>query len=263
MSDSPIVRCQIDGPIGWLTFDNPGRRNALPMAAWASLPARIATLEADPAVRLIILRGAGDTDFGSGADISEFPVIHATVEAARHFDGLAAAAYDAVALAEKPTLAMIRGLCLGGGFGLAACCDMRLGGFSSSFMMPAARLGLAYPPGAVRYFVDALGPSVAKDLFFTARRFGAEEARALGFLNRLVPDEDLEPTTLALAAEIAANAPLTLKSAKLAIDHAAGRPQAADPERMRAYAAACYASADYQEGRAAFLAKRKPVFEGR
>jgi enoyl-CoA hydratase/carnithine racemase len=262
MSGQTIVTARADGAIGWLVFDNPGRRNALPQAAWAAIPDTVRSLVENTDVRVIVLRGAGATDFGSGADISEFPVIHADEKSARHFDRLAAAAYDAVALASKPTLAMIRGLCLGGGFGLAACCDMRVAARGASFMMPAARLGLAYPPGAVRYFVDALGPSVTKELFYTARKFDAEEARALGFLNRLVDEADLDATIADLCAMIAANAPLTMHSAKLAVDDAAGRPYASDPARMAAVAQAAYSSEDYREGRAAFLEKRKPVFRG-
>ncbi len=254
------LRVERTGPVAHLVIDNPARRNAVDLPMWREIPVLLARLDADPAIRVMILRGNGP--FAAGADIAEFATLRATPAGSRDYERHNVAAFVALAAMAKPTVAMIRGHCLGAGMGLALACDMRVAATGSSFGIPAARLGVGYPPDAMPMLVAAVGATIAKDLFFTARRVGAEEALALGIINRLVADEDLETETDALALTIAQNAPLTIKAAKAAIN-ACGHGAPGTADILQALADACYDSADYAEGRAAFREKRWPVFEGR
>jgi enoyl-CoA hydratase/carnithine racemase len=250
-----------EGDVGFLALDRAERKNALSLAMWEAIPERLERLVAD-GVRVIVLRGARDLPFCAGADISEFEAVRASAEGARHYEAANVTAFDAIANCAVPTLAMIRGFCMGGGIGLATACDLRIAAAGAQFAIPPGRLGLAYPPQAIRYIVAAMGPAAAKDLLFTARRIGAEEAFAIGLLNRLVPPAALEAETEALAGAIAANAPLSLRAGKLAINHAAGYPRATLDAALSA-ADLCFDSEDYREGRTAFLAKRSAAFLGR
>jgi enoyl-CoA hydratase/carnithine racemase len=253
----------VDGHVAQVLVDNPARRNAFDLAMWQALPALFAALEAHPGVRVIVVRGAGGLPFASGADISEFETLRATAAGGRAYEAANEAAFRAVADCRKPVIAMIRGFCLGGGLGLSVSCDLRIAAQGCQFGIPAGRLGVGYPPGAMAYFVAAVGAMAAKDLFFTARRIGTDEALALGLLGRVVADADLERETLALAATIAANAPLALTAAKLAIASAARLPGAPSADELDVAVAACFDSDDYREGRTAFLGKREPRFSGK
>jgi enoyl-CoA hydratase/carnithine racemase len=258
----PRLRITVEAPIGWLIVDHPERRNAVSLSMWKALPALVAALDANPAVRVIVLAGGGEQAFVSGADIAEFAEVRRDAASAHAYEDANEAAFAAFRRAEKPTLAMIRGACFGGGVGLAAACDLRIAADDAVFSIPAARLGIAYPPPAIADVVALVGLSRAKDLFFTARRVGHAEALAIGLVDRVVPAASLRDETVALAATIAGNAPLTLAAAKTAIAAAVtGDPAAA--ERARAAAEACFSSADFAEGRDAFLAKRAPRFTGR
>lgn len=257
------LRAVVEGPVAQVLIDNAGRRNAFDLAMWQALPPLFAALEAEDAVRVIVIRGAGSLPFASGADISEFSTVRASAEGGRAYEAANEAAFDAVASCRKPVVAMLRGFCLGGGLGLAVSCDLRIAAQGCQFGIPAGRLGVGYPPGAMGYVVAAVGVMAAKDLFFTARRIHADEALRVGLVGRVVPDDDLEHETLALAHAIATNAPLTLAAAKRAIDHAAGTPAARSRAEVVNAVAACFDSHDYSEGREAFLAKRAPVFTGR
>jgi enoyl-CoA hydratase/carnithine racemase len=261
-SPTPKLVVSLDDAVATVAIDNPAKRNALDLDMWSAFPAIMTALAADERVRAIVIRGASAAAFASGADISEFDTVRADATGGRRYEAANEAAFWAVAACPKPVIAMIRGFCLGGGVGLALACDLRLAEDRATFGIPAARLGVGYPPGAMSLVVAALGPAATKDLFFTARRIGAVEARALGLLQRVVPDGELEGNALSLAQTIAANAPLTIQAAKVAINHAAGlsHPHSPDPAAL---ADACFDSADYREGRAAFLAKRSPVFTGR
>ncbi|MCP8940338.1 enoyl-CoA hydratase [Alsobacter sp. SYSU M60028] len=257
------LRAVLEGPVAQVLVDNPARRNAFDLAMWRAIPPLFATLEDDARVRAIVLRGAGDLPFASGADISEFETVRATAAGGRAYEEANEAAFRAVAHCRKPVIAMMRGFCLGGGLGLAVSCDLRVAAQGCQFGVPAGRLGVGYPPEAMGYVVAAVGAMAAKDLFFTARRLDADEALRLGLVGKVVADAALEDEALGLAAAVAANAPLTLAAAKLAIAHAAGLPGAPARAEVEAAVAACFDSDDYREGRAAFLAKRPPVFTGR
>jgi enoyl-CoA hydratase len=250
-----------DGSIAWIIADNPSRMNALTSAMWQALPAHIATASGDPDVRVIILRGAGTAAFSAGADISEFESAR-TGDAAKTYDTLNDNAFNALTSCPKPTIAMIHGFCLGGGLGLALCCDMRIGDDASQYAIPAAKLGIGYNPRWVRPILAAVPPARAKELLFTGRRFRSADAAAMGLVSHLVPTAELEVTTRALASEIAANAPLSVAAAKLVIDEIVRHPETTDMAKLDRAIAQCFASADYPEGRRAFLEKRKPVFKG-
>lgn len=257
----PRIRVEVEGAVGRVLVDNPARRNAVSLAMWLAIPGAIAALESRPEVRVIVVAGAGEQAFVSGADISEFAEVRRDAKTGAAYERANADAFAAVRRASKPTIASIRGFCLGGGMGLAVACDLRIAADDAVFGIPAARLGVGYPPECMRDVVDAVGPMRAKELFFTARRLGAAEALAIGFLTAAEPAAELAAATGRLASEIAANAPLTIRAAKAAIALAVGDP-AADAATVEALAAACFDSADFAEGRTAFLDKRAPAFRG-
>jgi len=250
----------LNGSIATVSIDNVPKHNAVDLEMWKAFPSLMEALDRDPDIRVIILRGEGQASFASGADIAEFATVRANAEGGRLYEAANEAAFWAVAHCSKPVIAMIRGFCLGGGFGLALSCDLRVASESAIFGIPAARLGVGYPPGAMKLVTAVVGAPAAKDLFFTARRIGAQEAHRLGVVQRLVPDGELEHVTQALAESIAENAPLTIKAAKASIDEAAG---VAHPDTdPLALADLCFDSSDAAEGRDAFLQKRRPVFTG-
>lgn len=259
-SPSAKLKLSLAGRVATVAIDNPRRRNALDLEMWTALPEIFSGLADDPRIRAIVIRGAGEGAFASGADIAEFETVRADAAGGRRYEAANEAAFRAVAHCPKPVVAMIRGFCLGGGFGLALACDLRIAAEDAVFGIPAARLGVGYPPGAMRMVVAAVGSQAAKDLFLTARRIDAREALGLGAVARVVPVGELEAKVAGLAGAIAENAPLTLRAAKAAIDAATGvGPAGLD---TTALADACFDSADYREGRLAFLEKRSPEFRG-
>ena len=249
-----------EGAVGTVVLANPEKYNAMTTEMWAELPQRIAELDADPAIVAIVLTGEGDQAFAAGADISQFGSERTGGDAAERYAALVNAAYLAPAQAGKPVIAKIRGICMGGGLGLAAGCDLRICADDARFRMSAARLGLGYMPEGVHRFVSLIGVQNTYDIFYSARVFGADEALRMGFVSRVVASEALDAAVRDYAGMIAENAPLTLKAVKLAVnDHLAGGGDAA---AAHAAADACNASADYQEGIRAFAEKRRPVFTG-
>lgn len=259
---NPTLRYAKEGAIAWITADNPARMNALTAAMWQAIPDAVAAAVDDPEVRVIVLRGAGDKAFSAGADISEFESSR-TGDAAKTYDALNDAAFNALIGCPKPTIAMIHGFCLGGGLGLALCCDMRIADDASQFAIPAAKLGIGYNARWVRPILAAVPAARAKELLFTGRRFRSADAEAMGLISQLVPKAELEMTVKTLAAEIAANAPLSVTAAKKVIDEISRHPEHPDMAALDTAIAACFASEDYAEGRRAFLEKRKPEFKGK
>jgi enoyl-CoA hydratase/carnithine racemase len=260
---TPKIIARKDGRVGWLIFNQPEKHNAMSYSMWQAVPKAIAAFEADPAIRVIVLTGAGEKAFVSGADISEFEEKRSGEEAIRLYDAAGEAAQSAIINASKPTIARIRGICIGGGLAIALNTDVRICSDNSIFAVPAARLGLGYRYSGIKRLVDIVGPAFAKEIFFSARKFTAEDARIMGLVNRVVPEAELEATVNAFAATVSGNAPLTMKAAKLAIDAAKEDADKRRTAEIDAAIKACFSSQDYIEGRRAFMEKRKPKFEGR
>jgi len=254
---------EVTGSVAVLTFNNPAKRNALSSDMRAALPGMLAALQADGNVRVLVLTGAGDKAFASGADISEFGEQRTSPAARAEFDAGMAAVSRAWASLDKPAIAMIRGFCMGGGLLTALQADIRIAAEGSLFGVPAARLGLGYGFGGVTALMNLVGPAWAAEILFSARRFSAAEALQMGLVNRVVPVPDLRAEVMSLADTIAANAPLTIAAAKAAIREASRSPDRRDMAKVEAMVEACFRSEDYREGQRAFAEKRQPMFTGR
>jgi enoyl-CoA hydratase/carnithine racemase len=258
---SGSIRVEREGALAWVIVDHPERRNALNAGMWRQIPGICAELDADRSVHVVIMRGVGDEAFVSGADISEFKQLRSG-DAAAQYDADNEAAFAALQALQKPLLAMAHGFCIGGGVALAACADLRYASDDAVFGVPAARLGLGYPLRASQHLLRLLGPAHAKELFFTARRFRADEALRLGLLHEVFPKAELETRVRTIAQGIAENAPLTLRAFKLVSAELFKLPGERDDAAAEAAIAECYRSADYREGVAAFLEKRAARFNG-
>ncbi|NCG23776.1 MAG: enoyl-CoA hydratase [Actinobacteria bacterium] len=266
--DSEVIDPVGHGTIGTLTIDNPGRRNAMNSAMYLAVPDAMAALAAEPDLRCIVIRGAGDEAFSAGSDISEFPnrrMGRATdgSSKAEGYDNAEHEAWAAIANARVPVIAAIHGPCRGGGIAIALHADIRIAGADATFAVPPASLGLAYPIEATERLVSLVGPATAKSLLFTARVVDAEAALRIGLVQEVVPEAELNAHVDRLTDQIARLAPLSINAAKVqvnAISAAAGA--AVDLVNIKAHARACYDSADFKEGVAAFMQKRRPHFRG-
>jgi enoyl-CoA hydratase len=251
-----------DGHVGYLIFNNPERHNAVSLDMWDATSRILETFAKDDDIRVVVITGAGGKSFVSGADISKFESERSSLEAVRNYNTIVARANESISEFPKPTIAMIRGYCIGGGLGLAVCCDLRICSDNSKFGIPAAKLGLGYSYPGVKRLTDIVGPSFAKEIFFTARQFDAEEARVMGLVNRIVPTDELETYVKNYADTIAGNAPLTVKTAKFIANETMRDESKRNLARCAELVEQCFKSNDYTEGRKAFMEKRKPAFTG-
>ncbi|MEO3999097.1 enoyl-CoA hydratase-related protein [Mesorhizobium sp. CAU 1732] len=256
---SDSLRVDVENGIATITIDRPRRKNAMTQAMWQRLPGIIDDLTASASSRAIILTGSG-ADFCAGADIAEFDDVRGDAAKARVYEAYNSAAFAAVRNSTLPVVAAIRGICFGGGFGLAAACDLRLATPDAAFSVPAAKLGLAYPVDAMADIVNAVGPQVARYLAYSAARLDAAAALRAGFLMEVVSG-DLDARVGEIAATIARNAPLSIRASKASIQAVlTGAP--GDAALAGEFGDRTFESVDYAEGRAAFREKRPPVFRG-
>ena len=249
--------------IGWMIFNQPAKRNAMTYSMWEAIPPIIESFQADPDVRVVVMKGAGDKAFVSGADISEFQSMRSSPEQTKEYDKSGDRAHAAMAALEKPFIAQIRGWCMGGGAAISLDADIRICSEGSNFGVPAAKLGVGYGYEGIRQLVDLVGPTFAKEIFFLGKPFSAEDARIMGLVNRVVPVEQLEETVLEYCTIIKNNAPMTIRAAKAAVNAAVQDESARNLAAIEAMVEACFASHDYTEGYTAFMEKRPPAFLGR
>lgn len=255
------IHTHTDGAIGWIVIDRPHQRNAITMDMWLKIPDAVAALTGDDTIRAIVLHGAGDVAFAAGADVSDLQKMGSDAQALAAFEAAFEAAQASIEAAAVPVIAAIRGACMGGGMALALACDIRIAGDDARFAIPAARLGLGYAAPAVARLMRAAGPMVAFEVLATAREYTADAARVAGFVNEVVPAHNTLKRAGAVAWQIATNAPLSVRAAKATL--AALTRQDGALEAAQAMIERCGASADFAEGRAAFLEKRRPRFHGR
>lgn len=261
MSDR--IEARREGAIGWLIFDNPARRNAVSVGMWQAIPAVLEDFGADPAIRVVVLAGAGDRAFVSGADISQFEAQRSGPEAVQRYEEIAENAQARLYDFDKPTVAMIRGYCLGAGVNIASACDVRIAADDARIGIPAARLGLGYRASATKNLLDLVGAANAREMLLTGRQLSAAEAREMGLVHKVVEAGSLERFTREYCEGLAANAPLTMRTAKRMIRALLRPPREFDAAQARAWVKECFDSADYAEGRKAFMEKRKPLFTGK
>ncbi len=262
-SPTERVKAWLEGSALHIRFNNPAKHNALSVDMWEAVPVLLARAEADDDVRLVVFSGEGTKSFVSGADISQFEDQRAAKEAVKRYEQMAEAALMGIHDFGKPTIAAIRGYCIGGGVNVAISCDIRLASSDSVYAIPATRLGLGYRMSALKNLVDLVGPGFAKDIFFTGRRLQPDEAQRIGLVNRVVPDAEFDALVAEYATMISTGAPLTMKAGKRIIREVLKPDADLDMDLCRRLILDCFESEDYAEGRKAFMEKRKPVFRGR
>jgi enoyl-CoA hydratase len=262
MTQTDKMLSRKEGHVGYMIFNNPQRLNAISIEMWEASRRIMDEFAQDSDVHVVVLAGAGGKAFVSGADISQFEKQRSSEEAIARYNVLVEEANNALYDFPKPTIAMINGYCIGGGLGLAICCDLRIAADNSRFAIPAAKLGLGYGFTGIKRLVDVVGPAFAKEIFYTARQFDAAEALAMGLVNRVVPASELESYVRGYADTIGNNAPLTVNAVKFIANQAVKDGAQRDLKRAAEMVQKCFESRDYVEGRRAFMEKRKPVFTG-
>jgi len=261
-ADGKILQNVADG-VGVITFNNPEKRNAMSLDMWEGLGHELIELRDDANVRVVVLTGAGDKAFVSGADISQFEKTRHNAEASEEYSKKSAAQRALLADYPKPVIASIRGFCLGGGMQVAMSADIRIASDNSQFGIPAAKLGIAYGYDGLKHLVSLVGPSWARLIMYTGMRIDSAEALRIGLVDRVVPDAELWNATSEIARTISGNAPLAIKAAKITIAQVLKDPDKRDMDAIKAIGSACMDSEDFREGRQAFMAKRKPQFKGK
>jgi enoyl-CoA hydratase len=257
------LRVEKRGAVGWIIFDQPARRNAINGAMWRGIAPAMAQFDRDAEVRCVAFRGAGTEAFSAGADISEFEASRASGESVDQYDGLLDQVLHSIQDSPKPSVAVIYGFCLGGGLEIALACDLRYCADSAQFGIPAAKLGLAYNVEGHKRLLETVGHARAREIMFLGRRYNAEEAAAMGLVHKVLPGAQLEGFSDELLTDLSANAPLSILNSKTIIEEYVKSAGAPDPARMQAVIERCAKSADYAEGRRAFMEKREPRFKGR
>lgn len=262
MSEGKIV-AEKEGHLGRVIFDNPQKHNAVSQAMWDALANTMASFDADDEVRVIVLEGAGKKAFVSGADISKFEDERANADRIKEYGVSVNRAYAAVQYALKPTVAKIGGYCYGGGMGIAVCCDLRICSDDSSFCIPAAKLGVGYGHQNTKVLIDLVGPSFAKEIFYTGRRFDSSEAQMMGLVNRVLSRAELDDYVQRYVDTMTSNAPLSLRATNLIVNELLKEEAQRDMVLCEQLVEDCAKSADIEEGRSAFMEKRRPAFVGR
>jgi enoyl-CoA hydratase len=251
------------GAVGWIVFNQPEKRNAINRAMWRGIAPALRGFDADDGVRCVAFRGAGGEAFSAGADISEFETIRAERQSVSQYDGLLDEVLHAIQDSRKPSLALIHGFCMGGGLEVALACDLRYCGESAQFAIPAAKLGLAYNVEGHKRLLETVGHARAREIMFLGRRYDAAEALAMGLVHKVLPSLELDQFVDQALKSLCENAPLAIANSKTIIEEyvkSSGQP---DTKRMSDAIERCARSADYEEGRRAFMEKRKPRFNGK
>ena len=256
------LQTSIDDAVLHIRFNNPAKHNALTMDMWEGVPGLVRQAEKDDRVRLVVFSGVGDKSFISGADISQFDDLRAAKEAVKHYEQTAEGALQSILECAKPTIACIRGYCIGGGMNVAISCDIRVASTDALFSIPATRLGLGYRVSAMQNLVNLVGPGFAQDIFFTGRRLDAAEALRIGLVNRVAAPNELDALLKEYTSAIATGAPLTIRAGKRIVREVL-KADGIDMDACRKLISDCFDSDDYAEGRRAFMEKRKPQFKGR
>ncbi|QDW37454.1 enoyl-CoA hydratase [Bradyrhizobium sp. KBS0727] len=261
-ADGKILQSVTDG-VGVITFNNPAKRNAMSLDMWEGLGNALIELRDNDDVRVVIMVGAGDKAFVSGADISQFEKVRHNAAASEEYSKKSEAQRALLANYPKPIIACIRGFCLGGGMQVAMAADIRIASDNSQFGIPAAKLGIAYGYDGLRHLVSLVGPSWARLIMYTGMKIDSAEALRIGLVDRVSPDTELWDATMEIARTISGNAPLAIKAAKITIAQVLKDPDKRDMAAIKQVGTDCMDSQDFREGRQAFMEKRKPKFTGK